>query len=254
MTADENLESLLKRQTRFAKLVHTDTCESTQDLAGQPNSASGQPSEDAVFWSDHQTSGRGRQDRIWADEAGLDLAVTLRITTRLPHPLALPAALPVAVLQACEPLSGTRLRIKWPNDVYADDRKLSGVLIDRDTARPNTYRIGVGINVNRTTFGSELEQIGTSLRMLSGRPHDRHELVGQLAICVHTMVTAIERDQLDTYIELFRERLGLLGKRVEVRAQEWRTGALTSIDFENVVLDDHVRIPLATVRSLQKVD
>lgn len=252
MTPDENLESLLKRQTRFARLVHVQACESTQDLAAQTATGAPKKSGDAVFWSDHQTSGRGRQERIWADEAGLDLAVTLRITTSLPDPLALPAALPVAVLQACEPLAGVRLRIKWPNDVHAADRKLSGVLIDRDTSRPDTYRIGVGINVNRTEFGGELTDIGTSLRMLSGRSHDRHALVGELATRVDAMVTAIERRELGEYVELFRERLGLLGEHVEVRAQEWLTGTLTAIDFENAVLDDQVRVPLATLRSLQK--
>ncbi len=252
MTPDENLESELKRQTRFAGLLHPESCDSTQDLAAQEPTDHGPSFGDAVFWADHQTCGRGRQARAWDDTAGLDLAVTLRITTKLHNPLALPAALPVAVLQACEPIAGQPLRIKWPNDVYAQDRKLSGVLIDRDTNRPNTYRIGVGINVNRTTFDGNLADIGTSLALLSGAQQDRHALVLELATRVDAMVSAIERGDLREHEDLFRERLGLLGERVEVQARETSVGILTAIDFENLVLDERVAVPLAIVRSLRR--
>lgn len=252
MTPDEKLDSLLKRQTRFAELAHVVSCDSTQDLAAQEPTNAQSTSGDAVFWADHQTQGRGRQQRIWDDQAGLDLAATLRVTTKLDNPLALPAALPVAVLQACEPIAGRPLRIKWPNDVYADTRKLSGVLIDRDTARPDTYRIGIGINVNRTQFEGELADIGTSLAMLSGEQQDRHALVLQLAVRVDAMVAAIERGDLREHEDLFRERLGLLGERVEVQERGTLLGTLTAVDFSNLVLDESTTVPLAIVRSLRR--
>jgi BirA family biotin operon repressor/biotin-[acetyl-CoA-carboxylase] ligase len=252
MTPDEQLESVLKRQTRFAKLIHVQSCDSTQDLAAHEPVDTNKMSVDAVFWADHQTQGRGRQQRNWDDEAGLDLAVTLRVTTKLSNPLALPAALPVAVLQACEPITGQSLRIKWPNDVYAHDRKLSGVLIDRDTARPNTYRIGVGINTNRTKFEGALADIATSLALLSGESQDRHAVVLALATRVDAMITAIERNDLSEHESLFRERLGLLNERVEVQARETVVGILTAIDFGNLLLDERIAVPLAIVRSLRR--
>jgi BirA family biotin operon repressor/biotin-[acetyl-CoA-carboxylase] ligase len=252
MTPDEKLESVLKRQTRFAELIHVQSCDSTQDLAAQEPAGGNEMSGDAVFWADHQTQGRGRQQRYWDDEAGLDLAITLRVTTKLSNPVALPAALPVAVLQACEPIAGQSLRIKWPNDVYAHDRKLSGVLIDRDTARPDTYRIGVGINANRTKFEGALADIGTSLALLSGKQQDRHALVLALATRVDAMVAAIEHSDLREHEALFRERLGLLNERVEVHARETVVGTLTAIDFANLVLDERITVPLAIVRSLRR--
>lgn len=252
MTPDEQLESVLKRQTRFAKLIHVQTCDSTQDLAAHEPVDANKMSIDAVFWADHQTQGRGRQQRNWDDEAGLDLAVTLRVTTKLSNPLALPAALPVAVLQACEPIAGQPLRIKWPNDVYAQDRKLSGVLIDRDTARPDTYRIGIGINTNRTKFEGALADIGTSLALLSGKQQDRHAVVLALATRVDAMVAAIERNDLCEHEALFRERLGLLNERVEIQARETLVGTLTAIDFGNLLLDGRIAVPLAIVRSLRR--
>lgn len=256
MSSPQFLESELKRRTRFPKLVYRPSCESTQDLAlegPEGGSAGANSSGDAVFWTDHQTRGRGRQQRKWDDQPGLDLAVTLRVTARIANPVALAAALPVAVLQACEPLAGQPLRIKWPNDVYCGARKLSGVLIDRDSSQPDTYRIGVGINVNREHFPDELAETATSLRLLAGREFDRGELLLALAENVDAMVTAATDDNLTAYEQLFAERLGLMNGHVEVQARDTVRGRLTDINFERLVLDGQTAVALAIVRSLARM-
>ena len=133
--------------------------------------------------------------------------------------VALPAALPVAVLDACEPLAGAALRIKWPNDVYAGERKLSGVLVDRDSARPEVYRIGVGINVNRAHFPPDLDGKATSLRLLAGHEVDRSAVLLALADSVDAMLTAVsEGGDHRPHLDRFRERLGLLHREVTVTA------------------------------------
>lgn len=252
MNLKAKLEADLKRLTRFVRLTHLPECNSTQDLAAQePTNANDAP-EDAVFWADHQSQGRGRQERAWDDQPGLDLAVTMRVTTKLSNPLALPASLPVAVLQTCEPIAGQQLRIKWPNDVYAGGRKLSGVLIDRDTKRPDTYRIGVGINVNSVNLAGDLAVTGTSLALLSKSEQDRGSVVLSLARHVDAMITAIETDDVGMHEQMFRERIGLLGEHVEVCARDTVQGKLTAIDFERLVLDDQIEVPLAIVRSLSR--
>ncbi len=246
------LEADLKRLTRFVRLTHLPECDSTQDLAAiEPTDSDDEPT-DALFWADHQSRGRGRQERAWDDQPGLDLAVTMRVTTKLSNPLALPASLPVAVLQTCEPIAGQQLRIKWPNDVYAADKKLSGVLIDRDTKRPDTYRIGVGINVNSVRFDGDLAATGTSLALLSKSRQDRESLVLSLARHVDAMITAIEADDVGMHEQIFRERIGLMGEHVEVRGRDTMQGKLTAIDFERLVLDDQIKVPLAIVRSLSR--
>lgn len=210
---------------------------------------------DAVFWADHQRRGRGRQQRVWHDEPGLDLAVTFRASLDLSDPVALPAALPVAVLQACEPHAGARLRIKWPNDLYAGDAKLAGVLVDRDSAQPRTYRIGVGINVNRRSFPATLDAPATSLRLLSGRELDRGAVLLDLAEAVDTALTAVAAGgDRAAHEATFRARLGLLGREVSLTAGEELTGTLTDIDFDRLVLDGHRALPLAVVTRLAARD
>ncbi len=107
-------------------------------LAGAPSGT--------VVTAAEQSAGRGRGDRVWsapADSALLYSAILRPLD--LAH-LLLPLAVPVAVCEACESLAPVRCQVKWPNDVWVDQRKLSGVLIE---ARPPEWAvIGVGINLS----------------------------------------------------------------------------------------------------------
>lgn len=249
MDPTRQLETLLRARTRFRRLVHVVSCSSTQELAAQ------QPGDgDAVFWSDHQTHGRGRMQREWHDEPGADLAVTFRVTIRLPHPTALPATLPVAVLQACEPLTGRALRIKWPNDVFLDGRKLAGVLVDAGVGTRDTFLIGIGVNVNRVRFPPDLEATACSLATATGREIDRGDLLLRIAERLHDALTALTDGRQAALEQVFRDRLGLFGQRVRIEAARVDEGVLTALDFERLVLDDGVVVPLAIVRSIQRAE
>jgi BirA family transcriptional regulator, biotin operon repressor / biotin---[acetyl-CoA-carboxylase] ligase len=248
MPTDAQIETLLASRTRFSRLHHLASCPSTQDAA-----AAAPLGGDAIFWAEHQTAGRGRQARAWSDEPGQDLALTLRVTAELPQPLALPAALPVAVLDAIEPFAERRLTIKWPNDLFHDGRKLCGVLVDRSGAANDTYLIGVGINVNRTRFPAELEAIGTSLALVTGRLTDREALLLTVAERIDDMLTRLARRDHDELQARFVDRLGLVGRNVRVDAGAEHEGVLTALDFAQLTLDDERRLPLAIVRAIRRV-
>lgn len=246
MLADDQIETLLRESTRFRRLHHVPRCSSTQDLA-----AAAARDGDAVFWADHQTRGRGRQQREWHDEPGADLAVTFLVSLALPQPLALPAALPVAVLQALEPLAGRRLRLKWPNDLFLDGGKLCGVLVDAGVGGPDRYAIGVGVNCNRTRFPPDLEGKATSLARVTGHEVDRGVLLVGIARQLEAALAELTAGRLTRLEGLFRDRLGLVGQPVVVDAGARHEGVLHHIDFEHAVLEER-RLPLATVRALAR--
>lgn len=256
MTADAETEKALERATRFRRLVHVVSCSSTQDLALADTLGAASPDgppPDAVFWADHQERGRGRQQREWHDEPAADLLVTFRVRQRLTVPAALPAALPAAAVAAIEPFVGQKLRIKWPNDVFAGDRKLAGMLVDSGVAGSDTYLIGVGINCNRVRFPPDLEVTATSLALETGHEIDRHELLVQLAQRVDEAFDHMVRGSHEELVELFRNRLGLLGREVEVTAGETHRGRLTAIDLTEVELDGEAVLPLGLVRRIAAV-
>jgi BirA family biotin operon repressor/biotin-[acetyl-CoA-carboxylase] ligase len=247
MPTDAQIETLLAERTRFRKLMHMASCSSTQDVA-----AAAPRDGDAVFWADHQTAGRGRQQRSLFDEPGRDLAVTFRASVELPKPLALAAALPVAVLEAIEPIAGRALRVKWPNDLLLDGRKLCGVLIDTGLVGPHTWLIGVGVNCNRVRFPPELEAHATSLALATGHEVDRPGLLVAIAERLDTMLQDLAARRHDRLLATFRDRLGLLGQRVVVDAGPVHEGVLLDVDFERLLLTDDRALPLAVVRALRR--
>ena len=202
-------------RTRFKRLVHVTACESTQDLARNDE----HPSPSA-FWADHQTEGRGRQGRDWSDEPELDLAVTFKVSNlSLHNPVCLAAAVPLAVLKVLEPRAGVELKLKWPNDLLLDGRKISGILMDSLGRAPETYLLGVGINVNRTHFPAELTETATSLALTTGRETDRGELLLDLAVRIHDTIARLQQDDRASLETLFAERLGLMNRRVSHPSQ-----------------------------------
>ena len=153
----------------------SESCRSTQDALRDPALPEG-----AVAVSEHQTAGRGRAGRRWEDQPGasLLLSVLLRPPERAPTAqLSLVCAL--AVAEAVESTAGLDARVKWPNDVIADGRKLAGILLD---GRDGAVVCGVGVNVGQDEAGlpRNARTPVASLRTLTGREHDRVELLVRL--------------------------------------------------------------------------
>src|SRR5688572_6840878 len=129
----------------FGEPHHHHRITDSTNLRAKELAEAGAPSGTVVTAAE-QSAGRGRGDRVWtapADAALLYSAILRPLD--LTH-LLLPLAVPVAVCEACESLAPVSCRIKWPNDVWLEERKLGGVLIE---ARPPHWAvIGVGVNVS----------------------------------------------------------------------------------------------------------
>ena len=134
--------------------------------------AEGEP-EGAVFLAEQQTAGRGRGGHTWesAQSVGIYCSVVLRPALPPADALLLSLIAGIAVAEAVEQTTGLHPDLRWPNDVLLDGRKFCGILTEMN-AEPTRVRyvvVGIGINVNQTSFSGELEPIATSLRMESGR-------------------------------------------------------------------------------------
>src|SRR6185437_3830883 len=104
--------------------------------------------EGTVVLAKNQTEGRGRFGRVWRSRPGaaLLLSVRLRPPAELRRPSVLTAWAAVGVGDAIAALTGRTARIKWPNDLLIDERKVCGILIEQGA----TTIIGIGLNLNQT--------------------------------------------------------------------------------------------------------
>ena len=97
----------------------------------------------SIVIADHQTAGRGRHERRWEVPPGTSLLVSFVLPA---HPL-LSLAAGVAAAEAC----GEPVRLKWPNDLLLESRKLGGILVE---AMPEKAICGVGINLTWAPEGA----------------------------------------------------------------------------------------------------
>jgi BirA family biotin operon repressor/biotin-[acetyl-CoA-carboxylase] ligase len=210
---------------------------STNDEAKQA-ARDGAPSG-STWVAEQQTAGRGRQGRTWVSPRGESLlfSVLVRVAcppSRLP-PIALVAGLAVRDAAAmAAPLAS--IRIKWPNDVLADGKKLAGVLVEAMTSgsRVQAVVIGVGVNVHTRAFPEHLATHATSIACLSRDPPDR-------AVLLADVLARLDRD-----LHIVAARgLGLMRVRLEaadalrgrrVRSDSGDEGIASGVDDDGRLL------------------
>lgn len=124
-----------------------------------------------------QSKGRGRRGNSWISEPG-NLFATLLMSA----PSATAAQLGFAASLATADVvasytAADRVRLKWPNDVLLDDRKVAGILLE--TVGPDTVAIGIGINLTHHPEGTETPAI--SVNSATGHAIDPGDAIGNLA-------------------------------------------------------------------------
>jgi len=172
---------LLLRETFVAQVEYHATLSSTNDRAKQC-AAEGTASLPLLIVADEQTSGRGRgSNRWWTGKGSLACSLLLDLDDpasdrRRSALVALAAAL--AITETVAPLLPSHtVGLHWPNDVFAEGRKLAGVLVEG--LRDRRLVVGIGLNVNNSLREAPptVEKTATTLFELTGIAHDRTKVL-----------------------------------------------------------------------------
>jgi BirA family biotin operon repressor/biotin-[acetyl-CoA-carboxylase] ligase len=177
--------------------------------------AAGCPSGTAVV-AEEQTAGQGRHGHSWHSEPGAGLYVS--VVLRLPLP---PDSLPVLTLALGLATAETIARatdldpdLRWPNDVMLGDRKTAGILVQ---LVDSVAIAGLGVNVNHPAFPPEIAAEATSLRLASGRPHSREDLLICLLPTIDSFCRMLLEGGRHPILDQFARRSSYVhGKRVRV--------------------------------------
>ena len=142
------------------------------------------PSEGTVISTFEQTAGRGQIGSHWESQAGQNISLSVILFPRFLRPAEqfyLTQVISLALCDVLQPLLKGDVQIKWPNDIYVNDRKITGILIQStlNSSGIQSSVIGIGINVNQVQFSSDLPN-PTSLKLETGQNFDLYQIIEEL--------------------------------------------------------------------------
>lgn len=197
--------------------------------------------EGTVVTADFQTHGKGRRGRSWLapPRAALLLSVILQPPSETSRIYRLTLAAAVAAARAVNAVTGLPARLKWPNDIWLEGRKVGGILTETE-ARGRSISwavVGIGLNVNQELqdFPAELAWQATSLRLAGGQPVERAELLESLLGEFDKLYAAICRNEDAALLAAWHELDLTRGQPVWVRGAQTWSGTALHVDARGIL-------------------
>lgn len=157
------------------------SCHSTNEMASVLL-ADNQPLNGTVIYTDYQSKGKGQRGNSWESEDGKNILASIILDTKFLEPsdfFELTIITSLAIHDFLAEYLKENIKIKWPNDLIYEDKKIGGILIE-NYIRKNVIEwciVGVGLNINQTKFQ---EKNAISLANICGQQFDREELTNLL--------------------------------------------------------------------------
>jgi BirA family biotin operon repressor/biotin-[acetyl-CoA-carboxylase] ligase len=163
-----------------------------------------------VAVANHQTKGRGQMGTQWSSQASKNLMVSVFKDVsflNLEHHFFISIAVSLSILEALESFNIKNLKVKWPNDILSENKKIGGILIENviKQAKINATIIGFGVNVNQTEF-DHLPQ-ASSMRLISGRVYELEEVLQAILVKLEQYFKILEQKQFEILKTAYENQL-----------------------------------------------
>ncbi|MDX9883307.1 MAG: biotin--[acetyl-CoA-carboxylase] ligase [Prolixibacteraceae bacterium] len=201
--------------------------------------------EGTVFLAYCQENGRGQINNRWESEAGKNLTFSLVLK---PDFLEITDQFMISKVVALGIHAGLKgyaghLKIKWPNDIYADDRKLGGILIENSimSGRITNSVVGIGLNINQEKFVSDAPN-PISLKQLTGKDYDLMPLLNQLTENIFSFYGLLKNGNFGVINQLFEEKMYRFGEKYRYKCDGAEfTGTITGVNEigQLLITDEH---------------
>ena len=212
--------------------------------------ADGGAAEGTIVVAEKQTMGRGRRGRSWLSPEGDGIYASLVLRpdmspSRAPRITLMTA---VAIAEALLSLVRIDLKIKWPNDILVNGRKLAGILteISADMDSVNYIVVGLGINVNTSPghFSEELRNQATSIYIETGEKLSRTRLVRTWLRQFEKYYEMFKKNDFAPIMHRWKQLSGFIGQKIMVdMVGQKHVGEVADIDEDGVLIlkDDQGR-------------
>ncbi len=174
----------MKIKAEINKIIHFESIDSTNEVALRLLEER-KVDEFTVIWTDFQSKGQGVGQNVWHSQPAENLLMSMLLHPDFLDPSDQFIINKFVSLAVCHCLAGflpdCEIKIKWPNDIYADGRKIAGILSKNIVIghKISSCIIGIGLNVNQTRFPPDLPN-PISMIQVSGKVFDRVEVLNKL--------------------------------------------------------------------------
>ncbi|MDH5721531.1 MAG: biotin--[acetyl-CoA-carboxylase] ligase [Spirochaetia bacterium] len=196
-----------------------------------------------AIWAKRQTKGRGRKENQWYCGENLDLAFSF-----VYHPpenfeqvtlITLYIGLAVFQFIYKNINNKDKLKIKWPNDILYDNKKLCGILCERVFINDNKSAIiaGIGININTLDFPEELKKTSVSLKQITGKTFDLFHFLREMTAEIESFLNNMQYPMSENIRFELLENSHSIGKPVKFNHDEHiLTGTVKDIALDGCLI------------------
>lgn len=212
---DKILANLNTKRIGKKILIYNSTS-STNDVAFEYSQNS--KNDGLVIFTEQQSAGRGRAGRKWYSNRSESILCSVLLIGNILKIELLSLTCAVAVAETIGKLSSSRAKIKWPNDITLNNKKVAGILLESKIQNGNSICvIGIGINCHQKeySFEAELQPSATSIDIENKSKVDRNSLAKRLLASLDSWLTIAQTDS-EKIIDKWRKLSIQLGHRVKL--------------------------------------
>lgn len=198
-----------------------------------------------TLWAGDQTAGKGLGNTSWISQPFKNLTFSLLLKPVFLHPakqFLLNKAIAVAIITALSEISSTiAFQIKWPNDIYFNNKKIAGTLIENRIMgqKFEACVVGVGVNINQREFSADLPN-PTSLALLSGKDYEINGVMNMIQKHIMLCYTNVKQQSNIAIHNTYLEHLLGFGRLMQF-ASEGKIFYATIVDvndYGKLILQD----------------
>lgn len=191
--------------------------------------------------AEYQQAGRGRRGRHWVSPFGANLYLSMfwRLEQGPAAAMGLSLVIGIVMAEVLQRLGAEQVRVKWPNDLYLNDRKLAGILVELTGKTGDAAQLVLGAGINmamRDTNASQIDQRWINLQE-AGITIDRNELAAKLLNELRSSLRQFEIDGLAPFISRWRQLDNFIDRPVKLLIGEQQIfGIARGIDQQGALL------------------
>lgn len=196
----------------------------------------------SVCLAEYQTKGRGRRGREWVSPFGANLYMSMywRLDAGMAAAMGLSLVVGVAIVEALEELGLEGVKLKWPNDLYYQDKKLAGILVEMSgqAGAAANLVIGMGMNLMMPEKTEGITQPWASLKDVANTGTlDRNELAITLINTLHQALTDYELEGMQGFVTRWNRLDNFLDRPIKlIMGPREITGICRGINEQGAVL------------------